>query len=90
MATSLPSVSLKHPDEWVDLFSATAIAVGTEIIMQNTGKSTIHLTESSAEPVLNAGFNVILPGQFVILDAGNIGAWAMGKHPESYLQVEVS
>ena len=86
MATSLPSV-LIPPNQWVDLYAATGISVGTQIIVQNIGSSEADLTESAAEPISSDGFNPIPPREFFTNAAGNVGAWAFSRD-KTTLQVE--
>tara|TARA_R100000544_G_scaffold17462_1_gene8342 strand:- start:1291 stop:1557 length:267 start_codon:yes stop_codon:yes gene_type:complete len=86
MAQSLPEVDLPV-GEWVDLYAETGIAVGTKIIIQNTGSSDVFLSESSSVPSSQVGFNILIPRDFFTNDDGNIGAWAISELGTN-LQVE--
>ena len=86
MATSLPVVDLPA-NTWVDIYNATSIAVGTKIIVQNIGVSTVRLTESAAEPASNEGYNLATKGEFVTNSAANVGSWAISSSGGK-LQVE--
>lgn len=87
MATSLPPVKISR-NEWVDLYAATGISVGTRIVIQNIGKSEVILTEASIEPTANFGQNKLPSREFFTNVAGNVGAWAYSGRG-SKLQVEV-
>jgi hypothetical protein len=87
MATSLPRVNLPV-NTWVDLYAETGIAVGTQIIVQNTGSSEVNLVESATTPNTNTtGFNSLVERMFFTNASGNVGAWAYTSDGGS-LQVE--
>ena len=88
MATSLLSIPLP-PNTWVDLYDATGITIGTQIIIQNIGSSEVKVTESLNEPLDPEGFNLIVARGFVTNADSNIGAWAIAELG-STLQVEVA
>ena len=86
MATSLPPVIL-DPSTWVDLYDATSIVVGTQIIIQNTGGSEALLSESATEPDNESGYNTIVPRAYLTNIAAAVGAWAFSDTGTT-LQVE--
>lgn len=86
MATSLPSVRIPK-NKWVDLYAATGIVVGTQIIVQNIGSGEVDLTESAAMPNAASGRNKLEPRLFFTNKAGNVGGWAYSK-VGTILQVE--
>lgn len=86
MAQSLPSVTIKF-NEWVDLYAATGIAVGTKIIIQNIGSANAKLSESAAQPLPTVGFNEIPVREFFTNTELNVGAWAFSE-TGTVLQVE--
>ena len=88
MATSLPSVPLPT-GVWVDLYAATGIATGTQLIVQNIGTNKAKLTESATTPTPDIGFNLVGEGQTVSNAASNVGAWAYAS-PGTTLQIEVA
>jgi len=88
MATSLLPVPIP-PNTRVDLYDATGILVGNQLIVQNIGSSEAELTESAAEPDDAAGFNSLVPREFFTNSAANVGAWAFSKLG-TILQVEES
>ena len=86
MATSLPPVKIDG-NKWYDLYAETGIPVGTKVIIQNTGKNEVLLTESAAIPSVGFGFNDLQPKAFLTNKEFNVGAWAYaGK--KTVLQVE--
>ena len=86
MATSLPPVNLPR-NVWVDLYDATSISAGTQLIIQNIGKDEVVLTESATEPVTGYGLNKLPSREFFTNAASNVGAWAYSSRG-SKLQVE--
>lgn len=88
MATSLPPVTLL-PNVWKDLYDATSITIGVQIIVQNTGKSIARLSESLAEPASTTGYNNIPINDYVVSATTPVGAWAISRLGTT-LQVEVN
>lgn len=89
MATSKPPITLPT-NTWVDIYDATGITVGVQIILQNTGSNVVILSESATEPDVKfntTGFNKVIPDEFLISDTAPIGIWAYAK-AGSRLQVE--
>ena len=86
MPTSLPSVILPR-NRWVDIYDETGITVGTSIIIQNTGKDEVVITESATTPSSGQGGNKVPRREYIGNDSGNIGAWAYSSRG-SKLQVE--
>lgn len=86
MANSLPPVNLPA-NTWVDLYVATGIGVGTQLIIQNTGKDQAKLSESSVEPLSTTGHNNIIVNAYLTSAATPVGAWARSNLGTT-LQVE--
>ncbi|HHZ95090.1 MAG TPA: hypothetical protein EYN67_05920 [Flavobacteriales bacterium] len=87
MSTSLPRVFLPA-NTWVDLYAATGIVAGTQLIIQNTGSDEVILVESATAPETNStGFNLLPARDFFTNAAANVGGWAFSKQGSS-LQVE--
>ena len=62
---------------WVDLYAATGITVGTQLIIQNfSSKSPVALSDSASEPTSTTGRVRIDQTQFYQNDSGDVGAWA--------------
>ncbi len=75
--------------EWVNLYSATSISVGTKIVIQNTGSRNVILVDSVTKPTASTGFNVITPKEYLVSSNAPDGAWAKSSGG-SKLQVEES
>jgi len=86
MAQTLPSVSLPA-GVWVDLYAATSITVGVQLITQNIGNTEVRLSESVAEPTSSVGNNILYPSDFLQSIAAPVGVWAWSRNP-GLLQVE--
>lgn len=80
MADTLPDVQVPNTD-WIDVFNATGIAVGTALTIQNKSSSEIIAFESATKPAYPAtGDGVqVLPfskcGEFYTLSSGSNGLW---------------
>ena len=66
---------------WVDLYAATGIIPGTQIIAQNIGSAPCYLVDSAAEPnIYSTGYNIIQPSDnsnnFLANSTTPDGAWA--------------
>jgi len=86
MATSLTPVTLPA-NTWVDLYNATGISVGAQLIIQNTGKDEARLSESVAEPLSTTGYNNLLLNTYLASSSTPVGAWVMSRLGTT-LQVE--
>jgi len=75
MATSLTPVLITGNTS-VDLYAATGIAVGTQVIIQNTGNQSIAISESAVEPISTTGYNVLYPRDFLQSEVTPVGIWA--------------
>ena len=78
MPQSLPSVNLPV-ETWVDLYAATGITTGIQLIIQNTGSSVVKLVESATKPTSTTGFNSLPEREYVTNVDSNIGSWAKSK-----------
>lgn len=88
MAQSLPNVVIK-PNQHVDIYAATGITVGVQIIIQHVGGGDVELRESATQPDRAAvGFNLIRKGEDRTNSTGAIGAWAYAAR-SAVLHVEV-
>lgn len=86
MATSLPPVKLE-PNVWKDLYDATSITIGVQLIIQNNGKDEARLSESLAEPISSTGSNNIKKDKYLTSATTPIGVWAKSRLG-TILQVE--
>lgn len=63
--------------QWVDLYAATGITVGTQIIIQNfKSNSPVALADTASEPTSTTGRVRVDETQFYQNEAGDAGAWA--------------
>ena len=86
MATSLPPVKIPS-GKWINLYAETGISSGTKIIIQNLGDSKVRVSESSAIPTLQSGYNVLSSNEYLTNETSNVGAWAYA-HEGTSIQVE--
>lgn len=87
MSEQLPFVKIPNA-QWVDLYAATGIAVGTQLVIQNISTSNVKLTESTLEPVNGVnGYNIVKDGKYVQSAETPVGAWAYSSNG-GRLQVE--
>lgn len=87
MAQNLPYIRVP-PNQWIDLYDESSIPAGFQIIIQNVGGYNARLVESTAEPDISNGYNVVIPRAYLTNEPRNIGAWAWSKTGTT-LQVEI-
>lgn len=76
MADTLPNVELPI-GQWVDLYTATGLTVGTQIQIQNVGAVDVRVVSQAATPTDESGYNVIRPFSLTFLSQTSpTGAWA--------------
>lgn len=78
MSTSLSPVSLPV-ETWVDLYAATGITIGVQLIIQNRRTDDVFLSESVSAPtglIADLGGNQLVGKKFFTNTTGNVGAWA--------------
>lgn len=86
MSDTLPNVTLPA-NVWVDLYAATGITVGDQILTQNLGSVGIRLHSSAAIPTVD-GFRRAASGQEAINDAMDAGAWAYSPVVDGLVNVK--
>jgi hypothetical protein len=73
---TLPNTFLP-PGQWVDLYAATGITVGTQIVVQNIGVCDVYLASQSAEPPIpSTAHQILRREQESFNDYEDAGAWA--------------
>jgi hypothetical protein len=79
MADTLPSIDLTSTD-WINLNTASGIAVGTSINVQNQSSTALLLATSPTKPNLDFKGVVVppLPAQIATIGAGESAVWALG------------
>lgn len=76
MADTLENIVLPV-GQWVDLYAATGIAVGTQLQVQNLGTSRVQLVISATQPGPASGYNLLRPDSLTFVSqATPSGAWA--------------
>ena len=64
------------PQVWLDVYSESGLAIGTQIIVQNVGVCDVYLVAAASEPQGLAAHQIIQRGQEAINEYGDSGAWA--------------
>ena len=82
----LPPVTVKL-NTWVDVYSATGLPIGTQVIIHNNGSNTATLSDSTSQPTGNYGFDNITPNEFLTSAATPDGVWVYSELGTT-LQVE--
>ena len=75
MADTIPFVPLPA-NEWVDLYDATGITVGDQIIAQNIGVTDISLVTQATEPTDLSARNVLASREWARNELNSTGEWA--------------
>jgi len=86
MADTSPNIPLPA-DVQVDLYAATGIAVGTQIILQSIGADEVRLSTKATEPLSTDGYEVVPRSYQAVNESGDSGAWAMSKGIEGLVNV---
>jgi len=91
MADTLPPIT-GIADEWINVYSAIDISVGTPLTVQNTGTMTLLLFVSELQPASTAQGRHIYPLDIETLNVGNSGLWVKSSPKGvglSRLQVDI-
>ena len=76
MSDTLPNIELPG-GQWVDLYAASGITVGTQIVVENLGSSPVDLiTQATQPPSEPSGFQRLHQRTQKTSDDGEAGAWA--------------
>ena len=86
MADTLPNVTLVA-GVWTDLYAATGITVGNQILIQNLGNNPIYLHANAVAPVPSDGFKSLPPTREAVNSTGDAGAWALSNVVDTILNV---
>lgn len=79
MADNLPNVKIDTPNEWVDLYALSGIAVGEALAIENVGTCDVYLAvQEDQPPPEHDSYNVLQRKNGVRLanSDGDSGAWA--------------
>ena len=75
MADTLPNIKIPA-GIWTDLYDASGIDVGAQILIQNIGVCDLSLNAQAAPPTDENSIQLLERADFSINDAGDAGAWA--------------
>ena len=63
--------------QWINLYAATGITVGTQVIVQNfQSNALIAVSDTASAPTETDGRVAVYQGQFYQNDSGDLGLWA--------------
>lgn len=88
----MPDTLLNIPltqNEWVDLYAASGIAVGTQLLVENTGVCDVYLAVEATEPAKDSNSYNILKrnGDPLRNQPGDSGAWAFCQNTNGEVNV---
>ena len=88
MADTLPNLKIVE-GVWTDIYTASGIAVGTQITVQNLGSNTLYLNAKATEPNVDDGFKAVPPFREAVNDSGDSGAWILSNVVDSLINISV-
>lgn len=89
MAT-LPDVTVQTTS-YTDIYVTTGIAVGTSVIIQNKGSSSVYLQTSAVAPLDTSDDGVALSSlEILTVDSGELGLFAKSSSFTCKLNVQVA
>lgn len=89
MADTLTNTALPA-GTWVDLYAATGIVGGVQILVQNIGVCDVYLSSQTLQPTDETARQLISRSQFVINDPGDSGAWAYCANDGGLVNVRIA
>ena len=75
MADSLEYIHIE-PKTWVNVYDASGFSVGTQLLIQNTGKSDVLMCVQADQPTDLNAYNAFQPHSYFSNEQGDSGAWA--------------
>ncbi len=90
MADTLKNIPVEA-HEWRDIYALTGIAVGTKIVVENTGTCDVYLAVQAAQPEPDHdNYNILKrTGDKLTNNLGDSGAWAFCNATDGELNVSV-
>lgn len=79
MANSIPDVNLSG--DWVDVYAATGIPVGTEIWLQNKSSTPTLIYIKATKPTDPDDGYAMVQFETIYIDPNETGVWAKGNGP---------
>lgn len=89
MADTLTNVPIPA-NQWVDLYAATGVPVGTAVSIENVGAADVYLTVRATQPPIDYdAYNVVQRQNGVRLrnTEGDSGAWAFSPNTNGKVNV---
>lgn len=78
MADTKPDVQLDKT-QYVDVYAATGLAVGTPILIQNKSSQNVYIQIQTTQPsALSRDGGIIQPFEQGLIDTGENGCWVLG------------
>lgn len=87
MADSLPNITVDS-ESWIDLYDASGITVGNQLVVQNVGQTRILLHTGASAPDDTVGFNVLPVNSIPYVNQENsTGEWAKSVDADGSVNV---
>jgi hypothetical protein len=75
--------------DWLNIYSASGIPVGTQLLITTRGKYTSFLAESATTPAAGVEGVQLYPMRQCIVDEGSVGLWAKASKHEPHTVIIV-
>ena len=79
MHDTLSNVELPKGGEWIDVYTALGIAIGTPLTIRSLSANSAKISIQDASPESADGHQLIIKGQSLTLDEGSSGVWASSQ-----------
>lgn len=89
MADTLANILIPK-NTWVDLYAATGIVVGVQIIVQNLGACDLYAASQASAPTDLSAYQVIEFAKTAANEAGDAGAWVYSLNCDGLVNVRVA
>ena len=88
MTDTLPNVELPA-NQWIDLYSATGIDIGKQLLIQNLGSVVVSLNAGATQPTDISATTELPHGNGVMMSnqLGDAGAWAFSENSSGLINV---
>lgn len=89
MADTLPNITIPA-NTWVNLYTASGIAVGTQIRVKLIGGGEVKLVAKATQPTNLSAYDVLVSRAVPVTNrSGDSGAWAYSTGAPSLVNVEI-
>ncbi len=89
MPDTLPNIPLPA-NTWVDLYAASGIAVGTQLLVVNNGVYDARIVVKATQPTDSDGWDPLARYQYLTNTSGDSGVWAICIGGDGQLNVKVA